>query len=105
MAVNGVTGYWVRAIVTVSAGAPTPVQSGVVYTVNTPYLTIASTEVGGDIGARMRLLLTDTVGQIQNEIGAIIGTRQTSRGSNFSAYINFVNEQNPTGITVTELIS
>lgn len=110
--INGVTGYIVRFRVTVvgaSALAPTQ-QNRQPYSVTWASALIASSQVGGDIPALAlhdlfahsgtRSVLTDLTFQ-----RAIIGLRSTARGSSFVPAINLSDEQNPTGITASEVAS
>lgn len=105
-AVNGVTGYWVRAIMTGGPGVAPTQQNRQIYTVVTPFVEIASAQVGGDIAALARLSLLNSSygasGATALNVGEVIcGLRSISRGSNFTPFINLSDEQNPTGITVT----
>jgi hypothetical protein len=110
-ALNGITAYWIRVLVTAAPGAhvaPTQ-QNRDVYTITWPFVELASTAVLGDVVALARHLLTNQSDHDgtnpptswSNRI--LVGLRSVSRGSNFTAYINFADEQNPTGITVAIL--
>ena len=103
--VNGITGYWVRAIVTGIGAAPSPPtqQNRDVYSIVWPYAEIQAAAIGGDIPALARVMVEN-----QSSYGANLyaqqvtaGLRSMSRGENFTAYINLCNEQNPDGLTVT----
>jgi hypothetical protein len=106
-AVNGVTGYWVRARVTAIGGAPSPPtqQNRDIYSIVWPYVEIAETEVGGDIAA----LILAQLHNVSSEAfvtdawtnKCIAGVRSISRGEDFTAYINAADEQNDPGITIT----
>lgn len=109
-AVNGVTGYWVRArVIAVSSPAPPTQDDYNVYTVVAPYIDVASSSVGGDIPALLRMLATNQSdkdgpgGSGPNLYSSrlLVGLRSTDRGSRFSAYLNAADEQNPDGVTVS----
>lgn len=109
-AVNGVTAMWVRAVVGIPGGGPVaPVQQNrPVYTVLWPYVEIAAGQLQGDIPALARWTIANTsdrldlitglstTGQMSSRI--VAGVRSISRGSNFTAYVNFTS-QNPAGIS------
>lgn len=110
VAVNAITGYWVRARVTAIGGAPTaPIQQNRdVYSIVWPYIEIQESAVLGDVTALMRLLLFNRSDRTasatapllwQNRI--VVGLRSMSRGTDFTAYLNCSDEQNPTGILVS----
>jgi hypothetical protein len=106
LAVPVITGYWVRARVTAIGGAPTaPTQQNRdVYSIVWPYVEIQEAAVGGDVVALARSLLTNRATGSPPNLSAsrmLIGIRSLNRGSNYSAYVNISDEQNPTGITVT----
>ena len=97
--VNGVTGYWIRFRVT-TAGSTIPTQqTRNIYSVNVPYIDIQSTGLAGDIDpiSRVEIIRADTASN--NKI--VIGRRIYSRGSNFTPYLNFSDDQNPSGVTIT----
>lgn len=106
-----ITGYWIRMRVTGIPGALTsPVQQHRdIYSVNTGYVEIQSSEVLGDIPALARLKIHGQSTSwprvaAANDLWAyrfITGLRNYNRGANFTAYINLADEQNPTGITVS----
>ena len=113
-AVNGVTGWWVRALVQVVGGGPTPPaqQNRRIYTVSWPFYEIDADAVAGDIDAVARHILDyqsydDVV--VSATLGdyymiptrVFMGLRSNSRGENFTPFINLADEQNPAGITVT----
>lgn len=105
--VNGITGFWVRAVVTLGGGTisqPTQ-QNRHIYSVVWPYTEIQSTVVGGDITALARMMIHGQSGQSTAPTGhyvsrVIAGLRSMDRGVDFTAYINISDEQNPTGITI-----
>lgn len=106
----GATGFWVRARCN-TAGTPTrpSQQNRDVYTVTWPFVEIDSAQVGGDIAALMRLLLTQrSEGIPSNNFTSrvVCGLRSMVRGTEFSAYLNsapagLFGHQNPVGITVS----
>lgn len=110
-AVNGVTGYWVRARVSALVGTLTPPtqQNRNIYSVVNGYTEIASTEVLGDIPALAQILAhnrsdQDGPGGSGPDLYAnrlIVGLRSYDRGPTFQAYLNAADEQNPFGITVS----
>jgi hypothetical protein len=102
-----ITGYWVRCRVTGTPGALTAPQqqNKYVYTILQPYVEIPEAQVGGDIPALSEIIKTSVVGLNQIDTNRIYaGLRSLSRGEDFTAIINLVDEQNPSGMTVTPLI-
>lgn len=106
-AVNGVTGYWVRARVNTIGAAPTwAVQGGSypIYTCTWPFIETESDQVVGDVAALARILYTSESNQLSSTAGEVatrIGLRSLERGENFSAYLNASDEQNNSGVTFT----
>lgn len=108
--VNGITAYWVRAIVTGIGAAPSPPtqQNRDVYSVVWPYVEVQANDIGGDISAIGWIRIRNQSGKLISvapELGfqdVRVGLRSYERGSDFTAYINFSDEQNPAGITVSE---
>jgi len=112
VAVNGVTGVWIRARVSALTGTLQPPQqsNNNVYTIITPFAEIAASAVGGDIPALCQIRSTDQSDEDGRAGSApdlwvnrvLIGLRSTSRGATFNAYINVsdADDQNPTGVTV-----
>ena len=112
VAVNGVIAYWVRARITALPGPvviPTQ-QNRDVYQIAWPYTEIQAAEIGGNLPALTRIKLTV---QSHNSGGAggsetlyfnrvLLGLRSTSRGNNFTAYLNADDRAtvNPSGLTV-----
>lgn len=108
-AVNGVTGYWVRA--RISALGPVPVypihSKRYIYTPNLPYVEIAEGEIDGDMPAdgqiRWRNRGDDPLTVIDMEVDRVIcGLRSVTRGEFFNAYINISDVQIPYGMTITK---
>ena len=101
---NGVTTLWVRARVTAVKGATTPPtqQTRDVYTILWPRIDVDSAQVGGDLAALARSLITDqsSAAHPNTSLKAyriIAGLRTLSRGTDFVAYLNAAAEQNPAG--------
>ena len=94
--VNGVTGYWVRYRLTsvMSAAARAQQQNRQIYTVNTPYVDIEETEVGGDIPAKANWLIRNTWSpffiypSFYDTGRVIMGLRSDWRGSEYTPYLN-----------------
>lgn len=106
-AVNGITGYWVRARVTGIGTQPAIQQNRDMYTILWPYVDIDDAQVGGDLPALMEAYVknhsyADTFTTFNLDAYRIIcGLRTLSRGTNFTAYLNIADEQNPAGLTCT----
>jgi hypothetical protein len=110
--INGVTGYIARFRITTVGGLVTiPTQQNrQPYSVTWANGLIDDAQVAGDVPALAlhklfthsgtRSILTDLVFQ-----RAIIGLRSTARGSSFVPALNLSDEQNPTGITASEVAS
>lgn len=108
----GITGLWVCAHVTAAAGAPTPPtqQHRDIYTITWPYTEVQAAEIGGDFPALLQMRLrnqSDRDGTQPASDGPLlcanhllVGARSIARGEDFSAYVNFSNEQNPPGWTI-----
>ena len=106
--VNGVTGYWVRARVTGIGAAPSPPtqQNSDVYSIVWPYVEAQADAIGGDIPAMAGFTMTNesftTAGAGDLHFSRVLcGLRSYDRGDNFSAYLNFADEQNPPDVSVT----
>lgn len=112
VALNGVTGYWVRARLSALTGTftqPTQASGNGIYTVTWPYIEVSSADVGGDfrqlvanqeIGGYDIVFSTDPVNKNSLQAGGIVlGSRSLSRGEDFSAYLPATDEQMPTGVT------
>ena len=103
------TAFWVRLRVSAIIGAPLPPtqRNRNIYTVTWPYTDIDETELGGDLPALLGLELENSMDNAAHAVwvttvGRVtVGARSLARGANFSAYINFSDEQNIAGITVT----
>jgi len=113
LAVDGVTGLWVRCFSYAAVGAnpvaPTQ-QNRNVYTVNWPRVDIDDAQVPGTLMALARHILTMRSDEDGYASGVpdlyanrvMMGLRQIERGgidcSDFTAYLNCADEQNPVGI-------
>jgi hypothetical protein len=101
-AVNGVTGFWVKAEIPaggVGAAPTTPTQANrQIYTVVRPSVDIDEQQIPGDITALARALVYNE--SIQGEHSVILATRSTARGLNFRMFTNLADEQNQPGITI-----
>jgi hypothetical protein len=94
-AVNGVTGYWIRCSILAVGAAPTaPTQANrLIYTVVRPSVDVDELQVTGDITSLARLKVRDYSGSY-HIASAILATRSTSRGDDFTMYLNASDEQN-----------
>ena len=103
-----ITGYWVRARVT-AIGTPTAPsqQNRDVFSIVWPYTEIQSTEVLGDIPSLFELHIWSQSDQASGSTPAldfnrvICGLRSYARGANFTSFLNFSDEQVPSGLTVS----
>jgi hypothetical protein len=98
---NGVTAFWYRLRITAVPGpVVAPVQQNRdLYAVVWPYTEILSGQVGGDLSSLLKIWLAPEYDNVDNR-EVMVGLRSQSRGSDFTAYINLANEQNPTNITI-----
>ena len=129
----GVTGWWVWVEFSVAAGNPVPPvqQTRPVYTCNWPYIDVAADQLTGDIGALIRLKITQMsdvksgypVSTPESYVSRLlVGSRSLSRGADFTPYLNcsyrdaqwgidvryanlafFANSASPTGYTMRAL--
>ena len=95
----------IRARVSAIAGSVSGPQQATrdIYTVNTSSLTIAASQVPGDMPALLHAWLTNrsdggTLAAWANRY--ILGLRSTSRGSTFAPFLNFSSTQQPLGLTI-----
>jgi hypothetical protein len=109
-----ITAYWVRCRVVLGGGAITTMpgqQNRDVYTITWPYVDIDGAQVPGEMEALARIrvhnesdqALTNNPQLWANRV--MVGLRSLSRGSDFSAYINISDEQNPSMITIMGAIA
>lgn len=108
---SGITGLWVRCVITAIGGgiAQVPTQDEPdIYTLAWPYVDIADDAVTGDLPALLHLKALN-VGDKDGPGGddpdmycnrIVIGSRSLERGELFSAYINLSDEQLPPGIEI-----
>lgn len=107
---NGITGYWVRGLITAAPGphvAPTQVNREV-YTITWPFVDILAEDIGGDVPALIQLLLRGqsnrnySTGALPDlwSTRMLVGLRSYDRSPDFTAYINLADRQNTTGITI-----
>jgi len=99
-AVNGVTGYWVRARCTVGGDSPIETEWPV-YTLSWPYMEWTGTSTSGDLPSKFAIAIggRGSAGTlVSNRV--IMALRTRDRGSNFTPYVNVADEQNAAGITV-----
>jgi hypothetical protein len=104
--VNGVTAYWLRLRTLAVGTQPAIQQTRHVYTCTWPYVDTSATAVTGDIDALARIVVHNQSAHsaapnshMMNTARVIAGLRSLSRGTNYSAYLNASDEQNPTGLT------
>ena len=105
VAVNGVTGWWIRCRCSATTGAVTyPTQQNRdVYTSHKPFADI-NTSVTGDIPA---LLKFEVSAETATQASFMLCARSVDRGDDFTPYINLnqYTYQNPDGITVTDSVN
>ena len=104
-AVNGITGYWVRARISAFTSMTAVPQQGTrnVYTSIVNFLDVPS--LGGTIPALARLRLVNQSDQgggpapylFSNQL--LIGARSLKRGENFESMINVSDQQVPAGVS------
>jgi hypothetical protein len=98
--VYNVTGYWIRFRIT-AVSTPTPPYQWHrdIYTVMLPYIDISAEEIPGDTTALARILLNSESCTFRDPSNIVMGLRSLSRGSNFTAYLNASDVQQPIGTT------
>lgn len=106
-AVNSITAYWIRIRVTATGSLSTLLPKfDNIYIVQQPYIELDN--LAGDIPAIAQITLTNRL-----DVGAapllsqpsskvICGLRSVPRGERFTAYLNFAQSQNPSGVTVAD---
>lgn len=106
--VNGIDGFWIRALDQTGGAQPPIQQSNHPYTITTAFADIDDAQVPGDIPAIayykiIQNSFVEPVTTVAENLTrrVLIGLRTKSRGSNFSAYINLASKNNQSGITVT----
>lgn len=104
VALNGVTAYWVRALIVIPGGeAFTQVvqQNRGVYAVPWGRCEVAGAQVPGDLPAWMHVNVVPRSADSDTTLGfdqLVLGLRSDARGLGFSAYLNAAQEQNPPGV-------
>jgi len=110
-AINGVTGYWVRARLSALTGAFTnPVQqTRDIYSATTPYVEMDASQTLGNIDSIALLQAANrsegsggTPALVTNRL--LIGVKPYDDFETFRAFLNFADEQNPSGVTVDETV-
>jgi hypothetical protein len=88
-AINGVTAYWIRLIVTVAGTGVPKQQNREPYTVKWPYVKIDASQISGDLPALSKIRISNHwFGDPSVLINRIIAAiRSTSRGSTFTPYL------------------
>lgn len=105
-AVNGVTGYWVRARITVAAAVTNVThQTDQIYTIIWGSYQVDDADVGGDIPATVNAKLENVSGGTTSPLDfwsrrVMMGLRSDVRGTPFTAYLNLADRGNPAGFTV-----
>lgn len=112
-AVNGITGYWVRARISALGAVPiypihgSALHSRFIYTPNLPYVEIAEGEISGDLPASAQIRWTnrgdDPNMAIDMEIDrVVVGLRSASRGEYFNSFLNISDVQIPFGVSISK---
>ncbi len=112
VAVNAITGYWVRLVITEATGITRAQQRNRnIYSVVWPEVSVDKAIVLGDIPALLNFKaegMSDCLGAGGNTGGYInrvmVGVRSASRdatGYPFRAFLNFADEQNPDFVTAS----
>ena len=107
-AINGITAYWIRLVVTVATGISVPTQQNRhPYTCTWPYIEIDDQQANGDINPLSHLLLHNVSQNSSAFSGSmvreyIMGLTDLAERPDFTAYINIADEQNPSGVTVAD---
>jgi hypothetical protein len=110
VAVDGVTGDWLRGRVSSLVGTMTPPtqQNRDIYSVATPFVEIERNQTTGNIDALLQLRAHNrsaSGGPGGDEPQLYVnrlwcGVKATEDHANFRAYLNFADEQNPSGVSV-----
>lgn len=98
--INGVTGYWIKAVVTLTGGPATPPYQAnrQIYTVNSSFVDIDSSNIKGEIPALARIRMKSSPLESIYATNIAVGLRSKSRGEDFSAYLNYSDVQIQNGI-------
>lgn len=106
-AINSITAYWIRIRVTATGSLSTLLPKfDNIYIVQQPYIELDN--LAGDIPAIAQITLanrldvgaTPLLSQPSSKV--ICGLRSVPRGERFTAYLNFAQSQNPSGVTVAD---
>jgi hypothetical protein len=110
VAVDGVTGYWVRARVSAVVGTMVPPtqQNRDIYSVAWDFVTVDDDQAKGNVDSLLLLEVhnrSDNGGPGGSEPllyanRLLAGAKETEDHEDFRAFLNFADEQNPTGVTV-----
>lgn len=110
VAIDGITGYWVRARISAFTSMVNPTQQNrQIYAANRPYVEVLEGNIQGDIPALARYRFTNQSDLSGGPLGTapklysnrvICGLRSTGRGLNFDAFLNCSDEQLPDGVEV-----
>jgi len=105
--INGITAWWIRFRVDGVTDITSPVQQNRdIYTISWPYVELQGGENNGDLSARLRLKFFNGSAMTSYTYFSrpcsklIFGSRKTNRGENFTAYLNFSDKHNDSGISV-----
>lgn len=96
--VNGIVGYWIRALVTLTGGtiSPPTQQNRRFYSVTSPYIEIQADQISGDIDAAGSIILKGG-----SESGTtVIGRRSVERGEDFTSHLNISDTQNNSSLSI-----
>ncbi len=112
VAIDGITAYWIRIRLSALTGTLTPPtqQNRDIYIANFPFANIAVAEIAGEIPALLQEKLQnqsdfdgrDATAPDLWENRIICGLRSVANRTNFQVYLNCSDEQNPSGVTVTD---
>jgi hypothetical protein len=110
VAVDGDTGYWVRARVSAIAGTMVPCtqQNRDIYSAVWASVELDDAQAGGNVDSLMRLKVHNRSdnggpggGQPQLYFNRLlVGVKEHEGHENFRAFLNFADEQNPDGVSV-----
>jgi hypothetical protein len=110
LTVNGVSGWWWRRRITAVSSPVSPQQQNrQPYTVTWPYIEMSEENVGGDIAALVRYLISNVstsnfvtpTYDILHTNRVMAGLRSLSRGEVFTAYLNISDQQQTPGTLIT----
>jgi len=102
---NGVTAYWVRALLTFTGGGMTTVpqqDERNVYAIPWAHIQVGSDQCTGDIPSLAHIRAYNVSGDADTTLDfdrLVVGLRSTSRGADFRAHLNCAQGQNPDNVT------